>query len=94
MQDTPGKAGTSLGHVDFVTVEFAGLLYGRIQTEVGKLHAELKVSFPAYQKVFSKITTQTSLKLLEAYPLAADMLAAPKDRIVETIPHGTQDPSG
>ena len=50
-----------------------------------KLHAELKVSFPAYQKVFSKITTQTSLKLLEAYPLAADMLAAPKDRIVETI---------
>ena len=35
MQDTPGKAGTSLGHVDFVTVEFAGLLYGRIQTEVG-----------------------------------------------------------
>ena len=35
MQDTPGKAGTSLGHVDFVTVELAGLLYGRIQTEVG-----------------------------------------------------------
>ena len=35
MQDTPGKAGSPLGHVDFVTVEFAGLLYGRIQTEVG-----------------------------------------------------------
>lgn len=50
-----------------------------------KLHAELKVSFPAYLNVFSKVTTQTSLKLLEAYPLAADMLAAPKDELVETI---------
>ena len=50
-----------------------------------KLDAELKVSFPAYLKVFSKATTQTSLKLLEAYPLAADMLAAPKDELVETI---------
>ncbi len=50
-----------------------------------KLTAELKVSFPAYLKVFSKITTQTSLKLLEAYPLAADMLAAPKDGLVKTI---------
>ena len=43
------------------------------------------MSFPAYRKVFSKVTTQTSLKLLEAYPLAADMLAAPKDELVETI---------
>ena len=50
-----------------------------------KLHAELKVSFPAYLNVFIKITTQTSLKLLEAYPLAADMLAAPKDELVESI---------
>lgn len=29
MQDAPGKAGSSLGHVDFVTVELTGLLYGR-----------------------------------------------------------------
>ena len=50
-----------------------------------KLNAELKVSFPAYLDVFSKVTTQTSLKLLEAYPLAADMLAAPKNELVETI---------
>ena len=35
MQDTPGKTGSPLGHVDFVTIELAGLLYGRIQTEVG-----------------------------------------------------------
>jgi len=33
-----------------------------------KLNAELKVSFPAYLKVFSKITTKSSLKLLRAYP--------------------------
>ena len=50
-----------------------------------KLNAELKVSFPAYLNVFSKVTTQTFLKLLEAYPLAADMLAAPKDELVEII---------
>lgn len=35
--------------------------------------------------MFSRVTTQTSLKLLEAYPLAADMLAAPKDELVENI---------
>lgn len=50
-----------------------------------KLNAELKVSFPAYLNVFSKITTKTSLKILEAYPLAADMLAAPKNELVEII---------
>ena len=50
-----------------------------------KLNAELKVSFPAYLDVFSKATTRTSLKLLEAYPLAADMPAAPRDALVETI---------
>ena len=53
-----------------------------------KLTAELKVSFPAYAKVFSKVTTQSSLKLLTAYPLAADMLAASKDDIVKII-HST-----
>jgi transposase len=50
-----------------------------------KLNAELKVSFPAYLKVFSKITTQSSLKLLAAYPLAKDMLAAPKEELVGII---------
>ena len=50
-----------------------------------KLTAELKVSFPAFRKVFSKVTTQTALKILESYPLAADILAAPKDILVETI---------
>ena len=50
-----------------------------------KLNAELKVSFPAYLKVFSKITTQTSLKLLQAYPLATDILSAKKDDILQII---------
>ena len=50
-----------------------------------KLTAELKVSFPAYAKVFSKVTTQSSLKLLSSYPLPADMLAASKEDIVDII---------
>lgn len=50
-----------------------------------KLNAELKVSFPAYLDVFSKVTPQTSLKILDSYPLAADMLAAPKDELVKII---------
>ena len=50
-----------------------------------KLNAELKVSFPAYLKVFSKSTTKSSLKLLRAYPLARDMLAAPKEELIGLI---------
>lgn len=50
-----------------------------------KLNAELKVSFPGFLKVFSKVTAQSSLKLLSAYPLAKDMLAAPKEELVAII---------
>ena len=50
-----------------------------------KLTAELKVSFPAYANVFSKVTTQSSLKLLSSYPLPGDILAASKDDIVDII---------
>ena len=42
-----------------------------------KLTAELKVSFPAYAKVFSKVTTQSSLKLLSSYPLPEISSAVP-----------------
>ena len=35
MQDTSGKTGPPLGHVDLVTIELTGLLYGGIQAEVG-----------------------------------------------------------
>ena len=50
-----------------------------------KLTAELKVSFPAYAKVFSKVTIQSSLKLLSSYPLPEHMLAASKENIVDII---------
>ncbi|MCI8635106.1 MAG: IS110 family transposase [Eubacterium sp.] len=50
-----------------------------------KLTEELKVSFPAYRKVFSKVTTRTYLKLLDTYPLAQDFLTAPKELVVEMI---------
>ena len=50
-----------------------------------KLTAELKISFPEYIPVFSKITTKSALKILESYPLAKDILNAPKDDVVEII---------
>lgn len=34
MQDTPGKAGTPLGHVDPVSMELAGIVYTGIQPKV------------------------------------------------------------
>ena len=34
VEDTPGKAGATLGHMDLVAVELAGLLYSRVQAEV------------------------------------------------------------
>ena len=46
-----------------------------------KLTAELKVSFPGYLNVFSKVTTKCSLELLGKYPLASDMLKADKEDI-------------
>ena len=55
-----------------------------------KLTAELKVSFPAYAKVFSKVTTQSSLELLSSYPLPEDMLAVSQKRtlwISSAVPH-------
>ena len=50
-----------------------------------KLTAELKVAFPQYLTIFSKITTQSSLKLLLAYPSAKEMLLAEKEDIIEII---------
>lgn len=50
-----------------------------------KLNAELKVSFPQYLSVFSKITTKCSLNLLREYPLAEDFLKADKQSIVDII---------
>ena len=50
-----------------------------------KLTAELRVAFPQYLTVFSKITTQSSLKLLLAYPSAKEMQQAEKEDIIGLI---------
>ena len=52
---------------------------------VNKLKGVLKVSFPQYIGIFSKITVQTSLALLEKYPCAADFLSAKKSNIIKII---------
>ena len=52
---------------------------------VTKLTAVLKVSFPEYLDVFSKITVQTSLVILEKYPSPTACLAAKKCDIVNII---------
>lgn len=52
---------------------------------VNKLTAVLKVSFPEYLGVFSKITVDTSLSLLDKYPSANALLSARKSSIVKLI---------
>jgi len=52
---------------------------------VNKLRGILKVSFPGYSGIFSKVTTQTSLALLEKYPSPADFLSARKSVVVNII---------
>jgi hypothetical protein len=52
---------------------------------VNKLRGILKVSFPGYASIFSKVTVQTSLALLEKYPCAADFLSAKKSSIIKII---------
>ena len=52
---------------------------------VNRLRGILKASFPGYAGVFSKLTVQTSLALLEKYPSAADFLSAKKGSITKII---------
>ncbi len=52
---------------------------------VNKLTAVLKVSFPEYVSVFSKITTKTSLALLDKYPSPDTLLSASKSDVIELI---------
>lgn len=52
---------------------------------VNKLQSVLRVSFPQYLTVFSKVTTQTSLKLLDKYASPKAFLEAPKEDIINTI---------
>ena len=52
---------------------------------VNKLQGELHMAFPQYLGIFSKVTTNTSLALLEAYTTPAAFLEADKQEIVNTI---------
>lgn len=52
---------------------------------VNKLQGVLRMTFPQYLNVFSKVTTQTSLELLDKYTSPKAFLEAPKDDIINTI---------
>jgi len=52
---------------------------------VNKLLGVLKVSFPQYTGIFSKVTVQTSLALLDKFPSPAEFLSAKKSAIINLI---------
>nr|WP_312580090.1 IS110 family transposase [Sedimentibacter sp.] len=52
---------------------------------VNKLHGELRIVFPQFLNVFSKITTNTALTLLEKYTSPDTFLSASKDDIIISI---------
>jgi transposase len=52
---------------------------------VNKLQGELRMVFPQYLKIFSKVTTDTSLSLLENYTSPDAFLSAEKDEIIKSI---------
>ncbi|HVI41182.1 MAG TPA: IS110 family transposase [Anaerovoracaceae bacterium] len=52
---------------------------------VNKLQGELRMVFPQYLGIFSKVTTDTSLSLLENYTSPDAFLSAEKDEIIASI---------
>ncbi len=52
---------------------------------VNKLQGELRMVFPQYLKIFSKITTNTAMTLLEKYTSPEAFLSASKDKIIASI---------
>ena len=52
---------------------------------VNKLQGELRMAFPQYLGIFSKITTNTSLTLLDRYTSPNAFIAADKQEIIDTI---------
>jgi transposase len=52
---------------------------------INKLQGQLRIAFPQYIKVFSKITTKTSLALLDKYVSPEAFLAADKQEIISLI---------
>ena len=52
---------------------------------VNKLQGALRMAFPQYLGIFSKVTTKTSLKLLETYTSPAAFLEADSQEVIDTI---------
>jgi len=67
-----------------LTREYYSLMDNRC-AYVNKLQGELRMVFPQYLKIFSKVTIQTSLKLLKTYTSPEAFLMAPDTEIMETI---------
>jgi hypothetical protein len=64
--------------------EYYNLMDSRVAF-VNKLTGILKVSFPQYTGIFSKVTVQTSLSLLEKFQSPAEFLSANKEDIVGIV---------
>lgn len=67
-----------------LTREYYDLMDNR-SAYVNKLQGELRMIFPQYLKIFSKVTTDTSLTLLETYTSPDAFLNASKAEIVHSI---------
>lgn len=52
---------------------------------VNKLQGELRMAFPQYLGIFSKVTTNTSLTLLETYTSPSAFIATDRQEIIDTI---------
>ncbi len=52
---------------------------------INKLQGELRIAFPQYLKIFSKVTVNTSLTLLEKFTSPDGFLEASKDQIITSI---------
>lgn len=67
-----------------LTREYYDLMDSR-SAYVNKLQGELRMVFPQYLNIFSKVTTDTSLTLLETYTSPDAFLNASKAEIVDSI---------
>ena len=52
---------------------------------VNKLQGELRMAFPQYLGIFSKVTINTSLTLLETYTSPSAFIEADKQEIIDSI---------
>jgi len=67
-----------------LTREYYDLMDNRC-AYINKLQGELRMVFPQYLKVFSKVTIQTSLSLLKTYTSPDAFLKATDDELIEVI---------